>query len=186
ARAQDVEALEGYRSNMRCDLGDFDEYWGLLHEARRLREEDRLGREAARADDVRSAVASLRTGDVIHIPRTRRRGVAGVVAARDGKLNVLSEDRSSFRISAKDFDEPPTVLTRIALPRTGSIRSARFRRDVASALVSLQVVPPKRSKAHAADPKVERQAARLESAARPHPGANCPELPKHQRAAAGS
>ena len=181
ARAQDAEALAGYRRNMRCDLGDFDEYWGLLERARRLREEDRRGREAAQADETRTAVSSLRPGDVVHIPRTRRRGLAVVVASRDGKPTVLSEDRSFFRVSAKDFDEPPAVLTRIALPRTGSARSARFRRDVASTLVSLQVTPPKRAKARAADPKVERQAAKLESAARAHPCASCPDRAKHER-----
>jgi ATP-dependent RNA helicase HelY len=181
ARARDEEALEGYRRNMRCDLGDFDEYSGLLQEARRLRDEDRRGRESARMDEVRAAVAALRPGEVIHIPRTRRRGLAVIVASRDGKPTVLSEDRSFFRISSKDFDEPPVVLTRIALPKTGSARSARFRRDVASTLVSLQVASPRRAKARAADPKVERQAAKLESAARAHPCASCPERAKHER-----
>jgi ATP-dependent RNA helicase HelY len=132
-------------------------------------------------DETRAAVSSLRPGDVVHIPRTRRRGLAVVVASRDGKPTVLSEDRSFFRVSAKDFDEPPAVLTRISLPRTGSARSARFRRDVASTLVALQVTPPRRATARAADPKVERQAARLESAARAHPCASCPERAKHER-----
>jgi ATP-dependent RNA helicase HelY len=181
ARVRDEEALEGYRRNMGCHVGDFDEYWELLQQARRLRDEDRRGREAARTDEIRAAVASLRSGEVIQIPRTRRRGLAVVVASRDGKPTVLSEDRSSFRVSAKDFDEPPVVLTRIALPKTGSARSARFRRDVASTLVALQVAPPKRTRARAADPKVEREAARLESAARAHPCASCPERSKHER-----
>jgi ATP-dependent RNA helicase HelY len=181
ARAQDAEALEGYRANMRCHLGDFDEYWGLLQRARRLRDEDRRGREAARADEVRAAVASLKPGEVIHVPRARRKGLAVVLATRDGKPTVLSEDRSFFRVSAKDFDEPPPVLTRIPLPRTGSARSARFRRDVASALVSLHVAPTRSGRARAADPKVEREAARLESAARAHPCHGCPERAKHER-----
>jgi len=180
-RAQDAEALEGYRRNMRCHLGDFDEYWGLLQRARRLRDEDRRGRDAARADEVRAAVASLKPGEVIHVPRARRKGLAVVLASRDGKPTVLSEDRSFFRVSAKDFDEPPSVLTRIALPRTGSTRSARFRRDVASALVSLHVTPGKTGEARAADPRVEREAARLESAARAHPCHDCPERAKHER-----
>jgi len=181
ARAQDADALEGYRANMRCHLGDFDEYWGLLHRARRLRDEDRRGREAARADEVRAAVASLKPGEVIHVPHTRRKGLAVVLASRDGKPTVLSEDRSYFRVSAKDFDEPPPVLTRIALPRTGSTRSARFRRDVASTLVSLHVTPARPRRARAADPQVEREAARLESAARAHPCHGCPERAKHER-----
>src|SRR5207245_8458336 len=62
ARTRDREALDGYRKNMVCDLGDFDEYWGLLEAARRLRDEERRGREQARGDAVREAVAGLRPG----------------------------------------------------------------------------------------------------------------------------
>ena len=88
-------------------------------------------------------VAGLRPGEVIHLPQARRRGLAVVLSSRDGKPTVLSEDRSYFRLSAKDFDDPPAVLTRIALPRSGSSRSARYRRDVASKLVSLHVKRPR-------------------------------------------
>ena len=65
ARQQDRTVLEGYRRNLRCDLGDFDEYWDLVQRARRLRDEDQRGREAARSDEVRAAIASLeaRRGD---------------------------------------------------------------------------------------------------------------------------
>src|SRR5206468_11092135 len=162
---------------------DFDRYWGLLQEARRLRDEDRRGREAARADEVRAAVASLKPGEVIHVPRARRKGLAVVLASRDGKPTVLSEDRSFFRVSAKDFDEPPSVLTRIALPRSGSTRSARFRRDVASRLVALHVKRPREAR-HPADPEIERKAARLETEAAHHPCHACPERAKHERWAA--
>ncbi|MGZ4133004.1 MAG: DEAD/DEAH box helicase, partial [Actinomycetota bacterium] len=181
ARERDREALQGYRKNLVCHLGDFEEYWDLLRRARQLREEDRRGREVARGEAVRSAVASLKPGEVIHVARTKRRGLAVVLAVRDGKPTVLSEDRTSFRLSAKDFEEPPAVLTRIALPRSGSVRSARFRRDVASALVSLHVKPPKPSKSRAGDPQVEQEAARLESSAMAHPCHGCPERAKHER-----
>jgi ATP-dependent RNA helicase HelY len=67
------------------------------------------------------------------------------------------------------------------LPRTGSSRSARFRRDVASTLVALHVKPPKTRRGHATDPKVEREAVRLEAAARAHPCHGCPERAKHER-----
>ncbi len=181
SRERDLAALEGYRTHLRCHLGDFDEYWGLVQRARRLREEDRRGRESARADAVRTAVASLKPGEVIHVPRSKRRGLAVVLATRDGRPTVLSEDRSSFRLSPRDFEEPPPVLTRIVLPRSGSTRSARYRRDVAASLVSLHVKPPRGQGARASDPKVEQAAVRLESEARAHPCHGCPELPEHER-----
>jgi ATP-dependent RNA helicase HelY len=181
ARDRDREALEGYRTNLRCHLGDFEEYWGWLQEARRLREEDRRGRDVARAEAVRQAVASLKPGEVIHVPRTKRRGLAVVLSVRDGKPSALSEDRTFFRLSAKDFEDPPEVLTRVALPRSGSARSARYRRDVAAKLVSLRLKPPKAPKKKARDPKVEREATRLEERARAHPCHACPERAKHER-----
>jgi ATP-dependent RNA helicase HelY len=181
ARARDREALEGYRKNLACDLGDFEEYGGLLRRAKELRDRDARGRETARTEAVRDAVSGLRPGEVIHVPRSRRRGLAVVVSSRDGKPTVLSEDRSFFRVSAKDFDAPPAVLTRIPLPRSGSARSSRFRRDVAATLVTLQVKPPKAPRGRVADPKVEREASRLEDRARAHPCHRCPERAKHER-----
>jgi ATP-dependent RNA helicase HelY len=185
ARARHREALDGYRANMVCHLGDFDEYWGLVDRARKLRDEDRRGREQARHAAVREVVAALRPGDVIHVPRARRGGLAVVVSSRDGKPTVLTQDRSFFRVSVKDFDEPPAVLTRISLPRSGSARSARYRRDVAGALVALRVKPSNQRRDGAtADPAVQRRAARLETAAKAHPCHGCPERGKHERWAA--
>ncbi len=179
-RERDRTALEGYRKNLVCHLGDFEAYWALKQEAHVLREDDRRGRERDLADAVRAAVAALRPGDVIHVPRTRRRGLAVVLSSRDGKPTVLSEDRSYTRLSAKDFDQPPAALTRIPLPRSGSSRSARFRRDVAARLVSLQVKRPRPAQ-HQADPAVERRAQRLEAEALTHPCHACPERAKHER-----
>jgi len=65
AREQDRAVLEGYRQNLRCELGDFDEYWGLVQRARGLRDEDRRGREAARVDEVRAAVAAQPARDLL-------------------------------------------------------------------------------------------------------------------------
>jgi len=180
ARERDRAAIESYRANMVCDLGDFDEYWELRSKARRLREQDRQGRERARSDAVREAVGSLRPGEVVQVSRAKRRGLAVVIAQRDGKPTMLSADRSFFRLSPKDFEDPPVVLTRIALPRGGSSKSARYRRDVAAKLVSLHVKPVRPPRDHA-DPDVEREAAELEERAARHPCHGCPERSKHER-----
>jgi ATP-dependent RNA helicase HelY len=117
---------------------------------------------------------------VISVPNGRRGGIGVVVSSRDGKPTVLTQDRRHFRLAARDFRDPPTVLTRIPLPRTGSARSSRYRRDVAAKLVSLDVRPPKPPK-HRADPSVEREAAKLDARAERHPCHSCPERSKHER-----
>ena len=76
AKQRDREALAGYRTNIDCDLGDFDEYWDLLQEAERLRAEDRRGTETARTDDVRAALGRLKPGDVIAVPKAKTGGHA--------------------------------------------------------------------------------------------------------------
>lgn len=181
ARERDRGALEGYRTNLRCHLGDFEEYWALRRRAQQLREDDRRSREAARDEAVRDAVASLRPGDVFHVPHAKRAGLVVALSSRDGRPTVLSQDRSYFRVSTKDFGEPPAVLARIRLPKAGNARSARYRRDVAAALVALRVKPPKAPKLRASDAKVEREATRLEAKARAHTCHDCPERATHER-----
>lgn len=177
---RDRSYLAGYREQMRCHLGDFAEYWRLRERAERIRAESRAGRERARAEAVRAALAGLRPGDVIFVPRARRRGLAVVVSSRDGRPTVLAQDRHAFRLSTKDFEEPPVVLAKVPLPRSGSIRSARIRRDLAARLVALDVRPPRRQRS-APDIRVEREAAGYERLAAEHPCHACPERTTHER-----
>jgi ATP-dependent RNA helicase HelY len=180
---RDTSYLTGYREQMQCDRGDFAEYWALRERANTIREEARKGHERVRTEAVKSVLASLRAGDVIFVPRAKRRGLAVVLSNREGRPTVLAQDRKFFRLSSRDFDDPPTSLTRIPLPRSGSVRSARYRRDVAAKLVALDVRPPRRPH-RSPDAKVEREAERLERQAERHPCDDCPDRPTHERWAA--
>ncbi len=181
ARKRDREALESYREHLVCDRGDFDEYWALRREARQLRAGDQKGR-TARSDGVRRALGALTPGDVIAVPKRRDGGsLAVVLAVREGRPTVLTDDRSFFRLAAHDFTEPPAALTRIALPRSGSTRSARYRRDVAAQLTALHVRPPRSRSGPATDPEVERRAAALDAEASAHPCHGCPDRRAHER-----
>ncbi|MEX0753915.1 MAG: DEAD/DEAH box helicase [Actinomycetota bacterium] len=180
---RDKAFLEGYREQMRCDRGDFAEYWSLRDQAQQIREKARKGFESQRQDAVREAVAKLRPGEVIYVPRAKRRGLAVVLSSREGRPTVLTSDRRYFRVSARDFTEPPTVLTRVQLPRSGNARSARYRRDVAAQLVALNVRPPRSGTGHV-DGKAERDAVRLDKRAAEHPCHACPDRTEHERWAA--
>jgi ATP-dependent RNA helicase HelY len=180
---RDTTYLNGYREQMRCDRGDFGEYWALRERANAIREEARRGRERVQADAVKNALASLRPGDVIFVPRAKRRGLAVVLSNREGRPTVLAQDRKFFRLSSRDFDDPPVSLTRIPLPRAGSVRSARYRRDLAAKLVALDVRPPRRPR-RTVDARVEREAEKLERQAEQHPCHDCPDRPTHERWAA--
>src|SRR4029078_2011311 len=75
-RERDLESLAGDRTNLACHLGDFDEYWGLLAEAKRSREEDRRGRERERVDAIRTIVAGPLPGGGVPGPPSPRAALA--------------------------------------------------------------------------------------------------------------
>jgi ATP-dependent RNA helicase HelY len=177
---RDRAYLEGYRRSMACDRGNFAEYWALRQRAQRIREEARGGRDRDQAEQVREALGKLKPGDVIFLPSVRRRGLAVVLSSREGRPTVLTQDRRYFRLSARDIDEPPRAVARLQLPRSGSARSQRFRRDVAAQLVTLRVSPPRDRKPRT-DPRAEARATELERRAEEHPCHRCPDRPEHER-----
>src|SRR5207253_5072526 len=162
-----------------CDRGDFAEYWALRERARRIREDARSHeRDAGR--DVRTALAGLRTGDVVRVPGARRRGVAVVVSTREGRPTLMLQDRRFFRASARDFQTAPARLAHLDLPRSGSGRSARYRRDLAARLATLELPREDRSAGSRTDPKTEARSEELDRRAREHPCHSCPDLKKHE------
>jgi ATP-dependent RNA helicase HelY len=72
------------------------------------------------------------------------------------------------------------VITKIPLPRSGSVRNPRYRRDVAGRLATIDASAGRR-RGPRVDPRVEREASALEERARTHPCRSCPELAKHER-----
>jgi ATP-dependent RNA helicase HelY len=173
---------DGYRARMVCDRGDFAEYWGVREEAERIRDDASRTDERRRRDAVKEAVAGLRPGDVVWVPRASRRGLAAVLSNRDGRPTLLTQDRKFFRASLQHFDDPPRALARVPLPR-GNARSARFRRDLASRLVSLRVRPPRsrRPRVPREAPGADERARDLEERARDHPCHACPDRAEHER-----
>jgi ATP-dependent RNA helicase HelY len=180
---RDRAFLSGYLESMRCDRGDFLEYWRLRERADRIRREARAGRARDTEAATRAALGALRPGDVISLPSARRRGLAVVTSNREGRPAVLTEDRRFFRVNAQDFDQPPQRLARIDVPRSGSARSARYRRDVAATLAALTVRPPRGPTGGGGrvDPRQEAKAAELDRKAAAHPCHGCPDRPKHER-----
>ncbi|MGH2676335.1 MAG: helicase-related protein, partial [Actinomycetota bacterium] len=177
---RDRAFLSGYEERMVCDRGDFLEYWALREEAERILQDAERQTERSRREEVKDALASLKPGEVVYLPRARRRGLAAVVSNRDGRPTLLTEDRRFFRAAAGQFDDPPRPLARVPLPRSGSGRSARYRREVAARLVSLNIRPPRSRKAVLA-PEARARAEELERRAAAHPCHTCPERAEHER-----
>jgi ATP-dependent RNA helicase HelY len=176
----DRAGLEGYRSQVTCDRGDFAEYWALRERARAIREESRRGQSRRAQEETTGALKSLRAGDVIFLPGERRAGLAVVTGNHDGRPSVLTQDRRAFRLSTRDLDRPPVPVAKIQLPRSGSARSARFRRDVAAQLVALRVHRPP-ARRQQLDQAAEARAVQLDRKAARHSCHACPDRAQHER-----
>jgi ATP-dependent RNA helicase HelY len=170
--------LATYRDRMRCELGDLAEYRQLhlrLRDAERQRPEE----DGNRSTRVTQALIKLRPGDVIAIPRGKRRGRYVVLKGihrdtdRRPKVLVLSEERSTARLGSSDFREPPRSIGSLALPEGFQVRDASARRSVARRLAELEPETVPR------DPHESKELSRLRAAVAAHPCHNCPELGRH-------
>ncbi|MGW5516905.1 DEAD/DEAH box helicase [Nocardia africana] len=177
-----IERNEAQVRKLRSQIGDdgFLEYLSLRERIKqRERELERQGRADRREASVES-LTSLRRGDVVAIPTGRRQGLAVILepdaSPGDPRPLVLTADTWAGRVSAADFPTPAQPLGRMRLPRHVDHRTARARRDLASALRSTGIAVPGRGRrggrARAAD---DRELATLRRALRAHPAHSRPD-----------
>lgn len=122
--------LASYREKMRCDKGDFSEYWTVREQVTALernlaRWERSEGREQARA-----ALELIRPGQIIVLTAGKSRGpvvVVGTERSKRGEPRVIAvnENRRLVRLSASDFNRVPKVVGNIqaALKEGGVVKS---------------------------------------------------------------
>jgi ATP-dependent RNA helicase HelY len=179
------QQLAEYEQKMSCHLGDFAEYAALR---RQLSDAEReLSRSGARArqGDLIASLERLTPGDVIRVPRGRRRGLAvvidpGIRVRDDPRPLVLTEARWSGRLAPIDFAGTVEVLGRVRVPRNFNYRSPQERRDLASTLRTVNVAPePKPTKRRDADDDARITALRSEL--RSHPCHACADREEHAR-----
>ncbi|GGK92504.1 DEAD/DEAH box helicase [Nocardia jinanensis] len=147
-----IERNEGQLRKLAAQLGgedgDFLEYFGLRE---RIKQRERQLNQQTRTDRRTAGVAALtelRRGDVIAIGAGRRAGLAVILepdaTPGDPRPLVLTEDKWAGRVSVADFPVPAQPLGRMRLPRRVDHRTARTRRDLASALRSTGITAPHR------------------------------------------
>jgi len=183
---RNLEALEGYRASMECELGDVQQYARLRADLKRRESElSRQGAASRRAEAAQS-LERLKPGDVITVPSGRRSGLAvvidpGVGLNGDAHPLVLSEDKWAGRLSAADFPSAVEPVGRVKVPRAFNARSPHDRRELATALRALPVKAggrPEKRRSAAAD---DAQLAALRAALRRHPVHGCNDREAHLR-----
>ena len=164
-RERDRESLAGYRTNLACDLGDFEEYWGLLREGEAAPGGRPPRPRAGNAcEAIRRCVAGAATGRGHPRPAdaTARARRGAVVPGRqaDGALGgpvVLPALRQGLRRSAHraDPDRAPAVGERTQRAGTAATSRRSWCRCTSSAHASPGTP---------ADPEVEQKAKAFEGA----------------------
>ncbi len=139
------EGVRGYAKHLRCESGDWDEYWQLRREASQREKAEAKDRRRRADDEVHAAIGALEPGDVLHLPWIGRRGLAvviGVHISRKGTplLQVVTDDRSLTKVGPRELDGAPRPVERIRLPKAGNPRQKEYRRELAATLRGLD--PP--------------------------------------------
>ncbi|GAA5052811.1 DEAD/DEAH box helicase [Nocardia callitridis] len=181
-------ALRKLRGQLGGEDGGYLEYIALRERIKqRERQLEQKGRSDRRGAAV-TALVSLRRGDVVAIPSGRRAGLAVILepdaSPGDPRPLVLTEDKWAGRVSAADFPVPAETLGHMRLPRRVDHRTARVRRDLASALRDTGISAPGRprrgKRAPAAD---DHELATLRRSLRAHPAHTRPD--REQKARVG-
>ncbi|MEV0647217.1 DEAD/DEAH box helicase [Phytomonospora sp. NPDC050363] len=171
--------------DIKCHLGDFDEYYRLMLDITGKEKSLARSGKAARRDAVASSLAHLKVGDVIHIPGGKRAGLAvvldpGISRGGEQRLMVLTENRWAGRIGESVFAEPVDALAHIKVPRHFNHKIPAARRDMAASVRNTGVTAdgPRRSRRRLPEGE-DRELTVLRERLRTHPCHACPDRTEH-------
>ena len=163
-----------------CDLGDVREW-------RSLRKEESAStrpRGQGPRPEIRAAFAKLRPGDVVMVPGKGRVAVVGTSQRRHGdvRLRGVTPDRRSLSLAPQDFDDPPTPVGRLELPKPFAPRSPAFQKATAAALGKARLHTGDRGASSGGKGTTGDPLTRTASRAAGHPVAACPSAAAHLKA----
>jgi ATP-dependent RNA helicase HelY len=187
-------ALGGYMEAMRCDYGDFAEYFELRCRITERERELVKRQRGERRAEAAASLETLRKGDVIALPSGKHAGLAVVVDSQAGAADerlpvVVTQDRWGGALAPADVTAPVESLGKLTLPKQVHWRSPKVRRDLASSLANTGIEARGHGRTAAgrdgsgAEPGEDPDAelASLRKALRGHPCHGCPDREAHAR-----
>ena len=186
------EVAEQYREAMHCSKGDIAQYADILEKISAREKELSRTRADKQRERTRSIVGKLRRGEVIAIPGGRRSGFAVVIdhdkTVRGPRVWVITREGQLRDLYTEDFTASPMVLTTMRVPSLDRVRSARVRKDTASALReklrgedSPRAAVRARSSEKSANPNHDSLLVQLREDLREHPCHHCDDREQHIR-----
>jgi ATP-dependent RNA helicase HelY len=191
-RAKELESsLEGFRTAMACEKGDFLEYATLRERLNRSQKSASKARGHARREATADMLAGLQRGDVVRVKAGRRSGFAVVVLPdadpRAPRPTVVADGGRQFRLSVADLHHGLDVVGKVTVPRKFDARNARSRKELAAVVEASRHTwrqvgaPASRAKASGAAEGSDAQIEQLRAAMRAHPCHQCPDREAHAR-----
>ena len=191
ADASVARTNERLSEQLTCEHGDWSAYWALRREVSSREKREAKERRRAATDRVRTAIAALTPGDVLHLPWLGRRGLAAVVGVHLTKkgtpiAQLVVDDKALTKVGPRELDAPPEPVEQVRLPSAGNPRQSSFRHDVAVALRQLD--PPGidlfADRTPPADPQRDPgpsvEVQQLHADVRAHPCHACPDRAEHE------
>ncbi len=189
------EGLAGYARHLECEYGDWAAYWALRRELSRREKSEARARKDAVEQALRTGIAGLEPGDVLHLPWAGKRGlvaVVGVHLTRKGTpiAQIVTDERSLTKVGPRELDRVPEPVERIRLPGSGNPRQQDYRKDIAGRLRALDPPwsAPQADHAGPADPDGEaadrgpsEEVLALRAQLKAHPCHRCPDRTEHER-----
>ncbi len=187
---QRLQTLDELRAEAACERGDVAAYRTLVEGERHPRGAPGGRRSTAVEDGLRT----LRPGDVLWLDGTGGHGRVAVlsVSHRKGgsvRVKALTAHRRVLGLGAGDFEEPPEVVGRLALPTPYTPTKPAFQRRVATDLERFASGPAGRGRSRGdrkgrnrSDSRPPVDTAPDRSEVVDHPVHDCPDRDSHLRA----
>ncbi|WP_052667519.1 DEAD/DEAH box helicase [Nitriliruptor alkaliphilus] len=183
------EGMAGYARHLACHLGDWPAYWARRREVSRREKREAKERRHAASDRIRTAIAGLQPGDVLHLPWLGKRGLAAVVGVHLTKkgtpiAQLVVDDKSLTKLGPRELEHPPVPVERLRLPGAGNPRQSAYRQELGVSLRQLD--PPGLDVADLPrDPQQDRgpsaEVVALHEQVRTDPCHGCPDRSEHER-----
>ncbi|GAB3716286.1 DEAD/DEAH box helicase [Mariniluteicoccus flavus] len=184
------DQIDSYLAKAVCDRGDFPAYARIREDISRLEAEAARSRRTDRRAEAFQSLLELEPGDIIHVPSGKLQGWAvvldpGVRGHRDEPHPlVMSEDRTTKRLTLNDFPTPAQPVGRMRIPKKFNVKEPHSRRSMFAAFQSkLREVDrsPERWRPGAMDEEIAAQVAELRAELQSHPCHACPDREDHAR-----
>ena len=186
-RVRELDAsLEGFRTALQCDRGDFVEYAGLREKLSRNEKSASQSANRAEREATLEQLSQLKRGEIIRIHGGRRSGIAVVIASESNpsapRGTVVTDAGRLTTLSPADLPMGLSVVGKLVLARKFNAKDPRARKELAARAKGEARHARDEARASKSGPRETfADADRVRAEMRSHPCHGCPDREDHAR-----